>query len=80
MNTSLLSTKLRKALSIQWKMMESCLVQLKYHTNTQAQTYGQSSCFSVHLYQVYEAVFCMTIRDYKKAADLFLDATATFAT
>eukprot|EP00803_Ostreobium_quekettii_P003800 evm.model.scf_2117.2 EVM.evm.TU.scf_2117.2 scf_2117:22280-26898(+) len=30
--------------------------------------------------KVYEAVFCMTIRDYKKAADLFLDATATFAT
>ena len=30
--------------------------------------------------QVYEALFCMSTRDFKKAADLFLDATTTFAT
>ena len=30
--------------------------------------------------QVYEALFHLTVRDFKKAADLFIDATATFAT
>ncbi|GMH39437.1 hypothetical protein BSKO_07335 [Bryopsis sp. KO-2023] len=30
--------------------------------------------------KVYEAVYCISTRDMKRAADLFLDATATFAT
>ena len=30
------------------------------------------------LHQVYEGVYCMAIRDFKKAASLFLDTISTF--